>query len=426
MKDNLIKKLASPLTICAIALVLRFAFIADQCFKIPREVLAAVPFQQEAGNIAYALIQGHGFANVFRGDTGPTAWLAPVFPLLLAAIFKIFGAFTFPAFLAIVSLNAAFSAMVCLPLFYATRRIAGSTAASTAAWLWAVFPNAIVMPFEWVWDTSLSALLAATILWATLELGTRDTQPGLKVWSGYGLLWGFALMTNPSLGVLLPFLLAWLIYGGMKVGRVHWAQPATMLGIVLLCCAPWTIRNYARFHDFVPIRSNFPFELWLGNNDVYDLHSPHTRIRITRYEEARTYAQLGEVAFMKDKWRRAIGFITSHPALECDLSAKRFVATWTGLESPIRGFISGPNKVRGVLLCNLVVSLGALGGIVVLWTLRGGLLVPLAVFPVIFPILYYATHTSLRYRHPIDPALILLMAVALQRFVTARKGQPSQ
>jgi voltage-gated potassium channel Kch len=189
MKDNLIKKLASPLTICAIALVLRFAFIADQCFKIPREVLAAVPFQQEAGNIAYALIQGHGFANVFRGNTGPTAWLAPVFPLLLAAIFKIFGAFTFPAFLAIVSLNAAFSAMVCLPLFYATRRIAGTTAASTAAWLWAVFPNAIVMPFEWVWDTSLSALLAATILWATLELGIRDTQPGLKVWSGYGLLW---------------------------------------------------------------------------------------------------------------------------------------------------------------------------------------------------------------------------------------------
>ena len=38
---------------------------------------------------------------------------------------------------------------------------------------------------------------------------------------------------------------------------------------------------------------------------------------------------------------------------------------------------------------------------------------PLAVFPVIFPCLYYITHADLRYRHPIDPVLCLLTAIAV-------------
>ena len=51
---------------------------------------------------------------------------------------------------------------------------------------------------------------------------------------------------------------------------------------------------------------------------------------------------------------------------------------------------------------------------------------PLAVFPLIFPCLYYVTHADLRYRHPIDPVVCLLTAVAVaQAFVFAsgrRKG----
>src|SRR6266478_7354062 len=39
---------------------------------------------------------------------------------------------------------------------------------------------------------------------------------------------------------------------------------------------------------------------------------------------------------------------------------------------------------------------------------------PLAAYPVVFPFLYYITHTSLRYRHPIDPVALLLTAIAAQ------------
>jgi hypothetical protein len=41
--------------------------------------------------------------------------------------------------------------------------------------------------------------------------------------------------------------------------------------------------------------------------------------------------------------------------------------------------------------------------------------IPLAASAILFPIPYYITHTSLRYRHPIDPILTLFAAYAVAR-----------
>jgi hypothetical protein len=149
--------------IVLVALAARMTFAWDQARRIPPGVLGIVPFQQETGNIAYSLAQRKGFSEVFQMDTGPTAWLAPIYPLLVAGIFKVFGSFTARAFFAAVFLNILFSSAACVPVFFAGKRVGGLGVASFAAWLWALFPSAIMMPFEWIWDTSLSALLAATI-----------------------------------------------------------------------------------------------------------------------------------------------------------------------------------------------------------------------------------------------------------------------
>ncbi len=408
---NAIRKIATSLAfIVFVAMVARITFTLDQSRKIPPGVLAVVPFQQEAGNIAYSLAQGKGFSSVFRADTGPTAWLAPVYPLLLAGIFKIFGSFTTAAFFAAVSLNILFSSAACVPVFFGGKRIGGLSVASLAAWLWALFPNAIMMPFEWIWDTSLSALLAATILWATLALAESDR---VLNWCSSGLLWGFALMTNPALGALLPFLLGWLAYRAVDERRQHWNRIALATGVAILCCVPWTVRNYTAFHRFIPLRSNLPFELWLGSNDIFDEHALNGRKVITRTEETRRYAQLGETAYMQEKWQLAISFVASHPALELRLTRRKFAAFWTGVESPFKTFReTDSNIVRGILLCSLLTAVGAFGGVLVLWRRRSAAAFPLAIFPVIFPCLYYITHADLRYRHPIDPVLCLLTAIA--------------
>jgi hypothetical protein len=440
---RVIRKAATSLAlIVMVAIGVRVTFAWDQARKISPGVLGIVPFQQETGNIAYALAQGKGFSNVFRTETGPTAWLAPVYPLLVAAMFKVFGTFTARAFFAAVFLNILFSAAACVPIFFTGKRLGGLGVAAGAAWLWALFPSAVMMPFEWIWDTSLSALLAALILWATLEL--TESERWLD-WGVYGLLWGLALMTNPALGVLLPFLLGWVVLRGRGESSWRCKRAALAAGAAILCCLPWTIRNYVAFHRFIPLRSNLPFELWLGNNDIFDEHARNGRKSITRTEEARRYTQLGETAYMAEKWQLARAFIWSHQGLELRLMGRKFVGFWTGTESPVRNFRETDSSlIRGILLSSFLTAIGALFGVIVLCgerkkiaqrrrERRGGaeeksgteekagmrreFVWPLAVFPLIFPCLYYLTHADLRYRHPIDPIVLLLTAIIVAEVI---------
>src|SRR5580698_9283253 len=366
MKSTLRKAATSLALIVIVAMGVRVAFAWDQARKISPGVLGIVPFQQETGNIAYALAQGKGFSNVFRTETGPTAWLAPVYPLLVAAMFKLFGTFTARAFFAAVFLNILFSAAASVPIFLAGKRLGGSGVAAGAAWLWTVFPSAVMMPFEWIWDTSLSALLAALLLWATLELAESEKWVD---WGAYGVLWGLALMTNPALGLLLPFLLGWAVVRSRGESGLRWKRAGLAAGIAALCCVPWTVRNYVTFHRLIPVRSNLPFELWLGNNDIFDEHARGGRHSITRTEEARRYAQLGETGYMAEKWELATSFMRAHPELELRLAGRKFVSFWMGTEAPVKNFLETDSwLIRGILLSSFLTAIGALGGVVVLWT----------------------------------------------------------
>jgi hypothetical protein len=415
MLRKLLPLLTSVWMIASVGCIARAAFVWDQQRKLPHQVLATAPFDNESGNIANALAQGRGFSDVFRKPTGPTAWLAPVYPLILSAIFRICGAFTYSAFLAAVFLNCLISAATTFPLLFASRRIAGVPAAALAAWLWALYPNGVILPFEWIWDTSLSAFLVATILWATVALGSTQK---MRDWVAYGALWGVALLTNPALGILLPVFLVWLAFRRTGSSIVAGKLAIAALGVAVLICLPWTIRNYSTFHRVIPLRSNFPFELWIGNNDIFDEHAVGGIQRITQFGEIRLYTQLGESAFMDEKRRLALEFIRTHRALEVRLTARRIVATWLGTEKPWRDFRSTDSwLIRTIFLFNGLVVLGTISGVAMLLWRKNRYAVPVALIPMLFPLVYYATHTSLRYRHPMDPALLFLTAVAIVSLV---------
>jgi hypothetical protein len=406
-----LKALTSLALIVIVAAGARVAFASSQARKIAPEILATVPFQQEVGNIAGALAQGRGFSDVFRSGTGATAWLAPVYPVFLAAIFRLFGIFTVQAFWAACALNMVCSTAACVPIFYAGKRIGGVGLASGAAWLWAVFPTAVMMPFEWIWDTSLAAFLAATILWATLEV--RESKRWSD-WGAYGILWGFALMTNPALGALLPFLVGWAGYRSEGDRGLRWKRATVAAGAAILCCVPWTVRNYVQFHRLIPLRSNLPFELWLGNNDIFDEHAHGGRRVITRTEEARTYTQMGETAYLEMKWRLAAMFMETNVELETRLTGRRFVEFWVGTDAPAKNFMETDRwLIRGILLCSFLSAIGVAAGIFVLWRRKVCGAFAVSVIPMVFPLLYYVTHADLRYRHPIDPVILLLTAVAV-------------
>jgi hypothetical protein len=166
-----------PLILIA-ALLLRLGFLLNYVNHRPRQALGAIPFLFEPGNIAFSIASGHGFASPFRVETGPTAWMTPVWPYLLAAIFRVFGKYTFAAFLATALTNIVLSTLVCIPVFLAGKRIAARHVAAGGAWVWAISPIAIVLTYESLWEASLAAVLSATILWGTIAVAgsgrTRD------------------------------------------------------------------------------------------------------------------------------------------------------------------------------------------------------------------------------------------------------------
>jgi Dolichyl-phosphate-mannose-protein mannosyltransferase len=413
-KRRIEKALTNLLLILFVAFAARFAFAVNQISRIPASALTTASFDQETGSIASSLATGKGFSNPFNRQTGPTAWLTPVYPLLVAASFKIFGLGSLSSFYFLVFLNIVFSTGVCIPIFFVGRRVAGLAAASLAAWFWALFPGAIMVPFEWIWDTSLAALLAALLLWATLEVAESARW---RDWCGYGLLWGFTLMTNPAIGALLPFLLSWAAYRVRPKNASFLAatlgKPLVALLLAILCCVPWTIRNYSVLHRFIPLRSNFPFELYIGNNENYASDHPRYPPPITKERETVRYIHMGEIPFVDEEMRKAKLFMQEHPRRVLLLFGERFAAFWTGAPFAVQNFLATDSwLVRMVLLCSTVSALGALAGIGVLFWRRSPFAFPLTVYPAVFPFVYYITHTSLRYRHPIDPVVLLLTAIA--------------
>lgn len=403
--------------VLVVALAARVGYLWYRISVTPHYDLATISFLYEPGNIAYSLATGAGFSSPFRVPTGATAWQAPIYPLLLSLIFRLFGTYTLTSYIAAVSFNILCSLLACLPIYAAGKRIAGRSVGLLAACLWAVFPNAFVIPTDWIWDTCLSALFAATILWATLALADSHR---LLDWFGYGLLWGLALMTNPTLLSALPFLLGWTIFRTLRshnngadlntVGR----RAIFSLLVIGLCCIPWTIRNYVVFRAFIPIRSVLGLQLWLGNNDAYKDRFPGQLHPLDNAAERERYVALGEVAYMRDKQALAVHWILSHPLREAQLFGQRFAATWAGTSTPWRDFFSTNSLfIRIVFLSNISAAIFGLAGLVILFVKRNPYAFPVATLPVIFPFAFYLSQALLRYRHPIDPIVMILCAVSL-------------
>lgn len=432
-RESLFRRAATSLPlIVLVALLLRVGFAWDYVGQNSRQALAVLPFLQESGNIAASLASGHGFSSPFRIETGPTAWMPPAYPWLLAGIFRVFGVRTYDSFLAAVALNIFCSVLTCVPVFFVGKRAGGLTMAALAAWLWAFFPNAILNAFESMWDASVATLLAAIILWATLAIEKSERW---RDWVGYGLLWGVTLLTNVTLISLLPLLLGWLAYRRRKTslsfhnsdGLVKTlAKPVVAFGIAVLCCMPWTVRNYLVFHRVVPMRSTLGLQMWIGNNENPQEAWKEELHPIFNSAERARYVRMGEIEYMREKQREAIEFILAHPARDVRQFASRFVGTWSGgTPTPLQDFVRTPGLwFRGVLLFNFFVAVGTAAGIVVLWKQRSAYLFPVAVFPVIFPWAYYLTLVVPRYRLPIDPAVMLLTAVALQAICRWKTTRP--
>jgi len=367
-------------------------------------------FGYEIGRLARSIAAGHGLANPYRADTGPTALLTPVFPYLLGGVFAVFGVCTKASALAFLTLNSLFSALTCVPIFFVAQMSFGLRTAKWAAWAWAFFPYAVYFSTNDMWYHSFCALLVVLIFWCGLHLESSDR---IWAWAGFGVLFGFSALTNPVILGIVPFLGAWICHRLAQQSQ-HWARAATAGTLALMVTvAPWLIRNFRTFHTPVFFKDGFWMEVCVGNLGD-DLHWWNGSVHPARStKEVEDLQRLGELRYMAEKRKLALAFIETHPGTYVLRSIRRVVFMWTGFWSFNSEYLrQEPLDPENIVFLSSFTFLSLAG---LYKAFRGTPVIAMPYLLVIlsFPAPYYVTHVDPGFRHPIDPLLTILACSAL-------------
>jgi 4-amino-4-deoxy-L-arabinose transferase-like glycosyltransferase len=306
--------------------------------------------------------------------------------------------------------------MTCLPVFFIARRVFGLRTAVWAGWIWAFFPWAIALANTTVWDTTLTTLLLSLAILATLRL-ERSTSWG--AWLGYGALWGVAALTDPAVLSTLPFLGAWVWLRHWRRGENCTAVAAAASLVFLCATGPWVWRCSQIYGRFVAFRGGVGLEILVGNTDPR-VPSNFTVLPGDDPVEMEKVKRLGEPAYMAERQRDAWDVISRRPFRFAVLTLRRVLYTWTGFWNfPLRWKLDGTGLPN--LLTYSFVSLLALVGLYRAIRRRRDGVTALVIPLVLFPIAYYLTHSDSRYRHPIDPVVVVFAAYA----VTSSRPDPA-
>ena len=361
------------------------------------------------GRIARSIVSGHGFGSPFA-DTGLSALLPPVYPYLLAGIFKIFGLETRASVIAALSLNSLFSALTCVPVYLLAKEGFGSRVAKWAGWGWVFSPYGVYYGADWAWSTCLVTL---ELSWLFLIAWRLEKSSRTRDWLLFGAACGVAALTEPVVMAVLPLLGLWSFYRLFRDGR-PWKGPmiaAALAGVAVL--SPWIGRNYEVFHRFIPVRSGYGLELYIGNSGDStrwvnsSLHPNHSDAELAEYE------RVGEMAYMDHKLQQAKAFIRSHRAWYVRMTFRRILYMWTGYWSFDRAYLKDePLDPPNIFVNTTMTILGFLG----LWRVfqrNSSLAVRFAIVLFFFPLTYYFSHPETYYFRPVDPLIVVLAAVAV-------------
>jgi hypothetical protein len=401
-----LSKIFSTLDWLTSSSLLTFVFIFILAFGIraysSRHDLYLLPRpDRELGAIARSLVDTGQFANPYMLETGPTAHLPPIPPMIVALVYYLFGN-TWQAGYVYVGFIFIINSVVCAM----TPWMAGKFGLSEGAGFTGGIASAFMVESELsTHGEGLAGVFLGLMLAAFLK---RSSSQKNSLFSSLMLGLGIGVSFHVQPVLLLVFLgcLAFEI-GWHKVKRKLVLTAMLTLG-VMLACVPWAWRNYNVFHDFFFIRDNLGLELRMGNSpgaaatfeemDKAGYRYKHPRVDLP---EARKVKELGEMEYMRDALNESLAWIQENPLEFFKLTFMRFVHFWFGplLLSPTSGVMSALTILAMLGIRRVFPSLMLPQQII--------LLTPLLVYPLIYYFVPYAP----RYRTPIDWILLMLAGV---------------
>jgi 4-amino-4-deoxy-L-arabinose transferase-like glycosyltransferase len=363
-------------------------------------------FGHEMGQVAASLAMGNGFSwpDWSSYPEGPTSWMAPVYPFIMAGAFKLFGIYTKQAAIALELFLTIVSAMTCILLYSLGKRLYNAQVGLIAAFILAIYPPSIYLAVRNLWDTSLFTFCLLAIILMFLKLADK---PDLKKGIYLGVMLGFTALVNPIIVGASSFAFIWLYLNANSTRNTIIKTMALMLTFFCLTISPWLVRNYLVFGHFVFIKSNFGRELFVGTRDApFRVENPMGELTEA---ERQFLAQSDEATRNKFFLEKAIIFITEHPLRFIQQVMFRFTRFWTYM-SPRGGW---QEKIS--LALYLILLLLAVAGL--LSCKPKGQDVQLSLLLLLtIPLPYYLTTTVFfRYRFPVEPILMIFAGYTIYK-----------
>lgn len=380
------------------------------------------------------LIEGHGFSfdrnwYPFTPADTPTSHWSFLYSLLVAGVYSLFG----PNPLAMRLVQAVVGGLLLPWMVYrlAVTLFSGSarkeeaqpgTIALVAAFVTAVHGYFVLYAATLMTET----MFLITLLWS-LERGLAFSHR-LSAGESLRSLWPLGLALGFSLGLAtlirqsilpwVPVLMLYLLALGWRKSQLRTAVVAMgSAGLILVAfVVPWTVRNYRVYDDF----------LLLNSNAGYAMYSAQHPLHGTKFHEfgaapipeewwGRTEAELD-----RDLMRLGVGFILDDPGRYLRLTLSRvraFIEFWPTPDTTLLHNV-GRTGSSGLLLPFLIFGL-------VLAFRREGFVrrnALLFLFVVFYTILHVLTWAMVRYRLPVEAALVPIAALSIAELI--RKVRP--
>ena len=364
-------------------------------------------YGHRAGEIASEIASGRGFS--WAGDSNyvpddsikKTSWEAPVYPFIIAAVFKVFGIYSNTSAVILILFQIILSALCCLLIYLVGKHIFNEWTGLAGSLIFALYPAGIHFSIQKIQTTYLIVVLLLLFILQTYEL---LKTPTIKECILTGVTVGIAVLTDPTLIGFFLFILIWLLFKGQVGFQSRMIRVAVILMAVAIINLPWQIRNYSEFGEFFLIKSNFSRELFMGNFGN----------QASIVAERKHMTQLNEGQRNRLYTKKAIDSISNNPGLLVNKVIKRFIAYWTAsTKKDIHKGAKIGTRDRIVGLSYLVVLIFGMAG-VMLALIKHRKIQVLLLAVALLPIPYYLTwFARFRYRFPIETLMIVFASYTL-------------
>jgi hypothetical protein len=249
-------------------------------------------------SIAQALAAGEGFANPFKEKTGPTAWMPPILPALMAALLWVSDGDRDFVLIVIVFLQT--------HVLIATGVLIVALARQTCPRLGTALPVAVFFMglmadfrlwFQYNHDSWLVLLSLDLLIAALCWLDPLRRWQRAVAWGVFG---GVCALINPvvtmSWGMLsLP--------AAFRQGA--WTRFGISVLVATITLTPWIIRNHWVLGRWIPVKSNLFYELYQSQCLQADGLIQSTTFQLHPYgsanRERQEYKALGEMDYVDQK-----------------------------------------------------------------------------------------------------------------------------